>query len=244
MFITDVLIYIETIVMGTISLAGSLFDPHGHFQHRCARIWSRMILSSSRVKVSVRGLENIEPGRTYVYCANHLSLMDIPVIFGRIPAEFRILAKKGLFSVPFMGWHLRRSGHLSVDRSNARAAMRSFDEAVRKLRSGSSVFFFPEGGRSDDGTLKPFKSGPFLLAIKAGLPIVPVAVQGTREVLLTGSMYIHPGRVQLAVGKPIPTGGLTVKDVDWLTRKVHTDIAVQLACEPQGHKEHQVHKVE
>ncbi|MCX6616068.1 MAG: 1-acylglycerol-3-phosphate O-acyltransferase [Acidobacteria bacterium] len=225
MLFTDVLIYLETAVMGTISLAGSLFDPHGRFQHRCARIWSGMILVTSRVKVRVHGLENIDPRATYIYCANHQSLMDIPVIFSRIPAEFRILAKKGLFSVPFLGWHLRRSGHLEVDRSSPRGALRSFEQAARQLRQGASIFFFPEGGRSDDGTLKPFRPGPFLLAIKVGVPIVPVAVKGTRQVLPMGSMYIRPGAVELMVGKPVATAGLSLRHADRLTAAVHNQIA-------------------
>jgi 1-acyl-sn-glycerol-3-phosphate acyltransferase len=225
MLFTDVLIYLETAVMGTISLAGSLFDRHGHFQHRCAQIWSRMILVTSRVKVQVRGLENIDPRATCIYCANHLSFMDIPVIFSKIPVEFRILAKKGLFSIPFLGWHLRRSGHLEVDRSSPRGALRSFEQAARQLRQGASIFFFPEGGRSDDGTLKPFRPGPFLLAIKAGVPIVPVAVKGTREVLPMGSMYIRPGAVELTVGKPVATAGLSLRDADRLTAAVYDQIA-------------------
>lgn len=225
MLFTDVLIYLETAVMGTISLAGSLFDSHGHFQHRCARIWSRMILFSSRISVAVSGLENIESGRAYVFCANHLSLMDIPVLFGKIPVEFRILAKKGLFSVPFLGWHLRRSGHLAVDRSNPRSALRSFEQAGRRIHAGVSLVFFPEGGRSKDGALQPFKHGPFLLAIKAKAPIIPVAIHGTREVLRIGSMYIHPGRVQVTVGKPISSQGMSVKDVDRLAEAVRLEIA-------------------
>lgn len=234
MLFTDVLIYVETAVMGSISLAGSLFDPHGRFQHRCAQTWSRMILFTSRIKVSVRGLENVQPGLTCIYCANHASFLDIPVIFGKVPIEFRILAKKGLFSVPFLGWHLRRSGHLPVDRSSARAAMRSFEQAARQLRGGVSIFFFPEGGRTDDGTLKPFKSGPFLLAIKAGVPIVPVALKGTREVLPMGSMYIRPGRVEVTVGKPIPTADFTLRDADRLTQAVHDEIARCLR--PEDHR--------
>ncbi len=240
MFFTDVLIYIETAVMGTVSLTGSLFDPHGHFQHRCAQIWSRMILWSSRIQVRVHGLENLDPGLTCIYCANHVSFMDIPVIFGKIPIEFRILAKRGLFSIPFLGWHLRRSGHLPVDRSNPRAAMRSFEQAARRLRSGSSIFFFPEGGRSDDGVLKPFKPGPFLLAIKAGMPIVPVALKGTREVLPTGSMYIRPGTVDITIGKPIPTRDLSLRDSDRLTAMVYDTIAQ--ALQPQRLEEHEAHK--
>ncbi len=222
---TDPLICLYTIVMGTISVAGSLFDPEGRFQHRCAQIWSRMILATSRVSVRVEGWENIEAGRAYIFCANHLSLIDTPVVFGKLPIEFRILAKKSLFRIPFLGWHLRRSGHFPVDRENPRAAMRSLEQAAQKMRSGASLFFFPEGGRSRDGRLLPFKAGPFLLAIKAGVPVVPVAIRGTREVLPIGSIYIRPGPVEMSVGKPIPTTGMTLKDVDRLAAEVREQVA-------------------
>lgn len=242
---TDPLICLYTIVMGTISVAGSLFDPDGRFQHRCAQIWSRMILATSRVSVRVLGWENIEAGRAYIFCANHLSLIDTPVIFGKLPVGFRILAKKGLFRIPFLGWHLRRSGHLPVDRENPRAAMRSFEQAAQKIGAGTSLFFFPEGGRSRDGRLLPFKSGPFLLAIKAGAPVVPVAIRGTREVLPIGSIYIRPGQVEVRVGKPIPTAGMTLKDVERLSAEVWEQVARSLpgeSLEAVGHQQSAVSK--
>ncbi len=224
MLFTDLLIYLYTIVLGTISLAGSLFDPRGRFQHRCAQVWSRMILATSRISVKLVGWENIEPGRAYIFCANHLSLIDTPVVFS-LPMEFRILAKKGLFQIPFLGWHLRRSGHLPVARDSPRAALRSFEQAARKIREGTSLFFFPEGGRSEDGRLQPFKTGPFLLAIKAGVPVVPMALRGTREILPIGSMYIRAGRVEVEVARPISTEGMTLKDVDRLAAEVREQVA-------------------
>ena len=229
--VTDPLICLYTIVMGTISVAGSLLDPRGIFQHRCAQIWSRMILATSRVAVRVRGWENIEPGRAYIFCANHLSLIDTPVIFGKLPIQFTILAKKSLFRIPFMGWHLRRSGHLPVDYENPRAAMRSFEQAAQKLRAGASLFFFPEGGRSRDARLRPFRAGPFLLAIKAGVPVVPVVILGTREVLPIGSINIRPGQVEVVVKQPIPTAGATRKDADRLAAEVREQIACSLPGE-------------
>ena len=223
--VTNPLICLYTIVMGTISLAGSLVDPKGSFQHRCAQVWSRMILVTSRVAVRMQGWENVEPGRPYIFCANHLSLIDTPVIFGKLPVQFRILAKRGLFRIPFLGWHLRRSGHLPVDRNNPRAARRSFERAAQKIRDGNSLFIFAEGGRSRDGRLQPFKAGPFLLAIKAGAPVVPVAILGTREVLPIGSICIRPGQVEVVVKKPISTAGMTRKDADRLANEVGEQIA-------------------
>ncbi len=229
--VTNPLICLYTIVMGTISVASSLVDPRGAFQHRCAQIWSRMILATGRVRVRVRGWENVEPGHAYIFCANHMSLIDTPVIFGKLPVQFTILAKKSLFRIPFMGWHLRRSGHLPVDYENPRAARRSFEQAAQKLRTGSSLFFFPEGGRSRDLRLRPFRAGPFLLAIKAGVPVVPVVILGTREVLPIGSINIRPGQVEVVVKQPIPTAGTTRKDADRLATEVREQIARSLPGE-------------
>lgn len=230
-FITDPLIYLYTVVMGTVSLAGSLFDRHGNFQHRVARLWARMILVTGRASVRVEGLENIESGRAYIFCANHLSLIDTALVFGKLPVQFRIFAKKSLFKIPFLGWHLRRSGHMPVDVRNVRASLHSFEQAAQRVREGFSVFFFPEGGRSADGRLKAFKPGPFLLAIKAGVPVVPVAISGTREILPIGSLYIRPGTARLVIGKPIPTEGMTKKDLDRLTMMVRAEIARFLPSE-------------
>src|SRR5574337_1316320 len=180
---TNLLIYFYTAVCGTLSLLGSLFDARGRWQHACARLWSWLILKTSFVRVRVEGLENVDPGQTAIYCANHQSAMDIPLLFVHLPVQFRFLAKRSLFKFPFMGWHLRRSGHIPVDRDRPREAMKSLEEAAKKIRVGSSVVLFPEGRRSRDGRIGPFKSGSFYLAILSGVPIVPITLNGTRWVL-------------------------------------------------------------
>jgi len=215
--VTIPLIYLSTIFWGTLSLFVSFFDKTGHAQHWCARWWARTLLAVSRIRVTVRGMENVPADQTCVFAANHQSYMDIPVLFGYLPGQFRIMAKSTLFYLPFLGWHLKRSGHMPIERANPRRAARSLLEAATHVKNGTRVFVFPEGGRSLDGHLAEFKAGTFLLAIKAGVPVVPVTVNGSRNVLLMNSWHIRPGRVEVIFHAPISTTGM------------HSDSAVELS---------------
>jgi 1-acyl-sn-glycerol-3-phosphate acyltransferase len=216
--ITLPLFYLFTVFMGTISLALSLVDARGTAQHACARFWARGLLWMARVRVRVRGLEHIAPDETYVFAANHQSYMDIPVVFAHLPANFRIMAKSSLFHIPFLGWHLRRSGHLPITQNNPRRAARSLLEAAGHVAAGTPVFVFPEGARSADGSVAEFKPGTFLLAIKSGKPVMPMTLIGVKDVLPMESYYLRPGDVELVLHAPIPTTGM------------HTDSAPQLAA--------------
>jgi len=191
-----------TTVLGTVSLASSLFDRTGRFAHGCARLWSRLILVTTGVRVRVEGLEALEPGKTYIFVSNHQSIYDIPVIFWWLPYQLRIIAKESLGSFPFLGWHLRRTGHLLVDRRNPDRSgiLRRWRELVV---NGLSLIIFPEGTRSPDGKVGRFKAGSFMLAIEAGLPIVPVSIVGTRHVMRKGRLTVEPGDVTLAIHPPI-----------------------------------------
>jgi 1-acyl-sn-glycerol-3-phosphate acyltransferase len=223
--VTLPLVYLSTVVFGSVSLVVSLFDATGRGQHACARVWARSLLLFAGVRVVVRGLENIAPGRTYIFAANHQSYMDIPVAFARLPVNFRIMAKASLFHIPFLGWHLRRSGHLLVERDNPLRAARSLLAAASHIRSGTPVFVFPEGGRSPDGHFQEFKAGMFLLAIKAGVPVIPVTLNGTRAVLKMRSWNIRPGRVEMILHAPIPTEGLHFRAAQELSARVRDTIA-------------------
>jgi 1-acyl-sn-glycerol-3-phosphate acyltransferase len=237
LLITDPIIILATIVMGSISLLTSLFDSAGRAQHQISRIWSRMLLAVSGVKMRIEGLEKIDPGATYVFVANHRSFMDIPVLLAHLPLQFRFLAKKGLFLIPFLGTHLRRAGHLPVVKDNPRASLKSMSDAVRLLRErGMSVMLFPEGGRSKDGELQEFIEGAAYIAVKSGVPIIPLAMTGTREVLPMGSLQIMSGIVELRIGDPIPTANLTMKDRATLTQTMHDRVAdlLRSASQPQG----------
>jgi 1-acyl-sn-glycerol-3-phosphate acyltransferase len=219
-FVTDPLIVLATAVYGTVSLATSLFDATGRAQHRVASAWARMLLRIAGVRVRVEGIERIAPGGSYVFVSNHLSYMDIPAVLPNIPVQFRFLAKKGLFHVPFIGYHLRRAGHIPVHREDARASLKTMAEAARIVSGrGASVLVFPEGGRAP-AEMRDFKEGAAYIAIKAGVPAVPLGLSGTREVLPMDTLLVKPGQVVLRIGEPIPTNGLGMHDRHTLTRQL------------------------
>jgi len=221
---TNLLIYFYTALCGTFSLLSSLFDDSGRWQHSFARLWSWLILTTSGIRTRVEGMENLNPEEPAIYCANHQSAMDIPILFVNLPVQFRFVAKRSLFRMPFMGWHLKRSGHIPVDRDRPREAMRSLDAAAEKIRAGSSVVLFPEGHRSRDGNMRPFKSGSFYLAIQAGVPVVPITLNGTRAVLKPDTYHVRAGPTEMIVHPAIPTRGLTLRDVDAFCGKVRAQI--------------------
>jgi 1-acyl-sn-glycerol-3-phosphate acyltransferase len=200
-------ITLYTIVLGTLSIGSSLFQKSGYFAHWCARTWSRLILKTTGVTVDVVGLERLEPGRTYVFVANHQSIYDIPILFASLPYQLRIIAKESLGRFPFLGWHLRRTGHMLVDRK--RPARAVFSWAAGLTAHGLSLVVFPEGTRSQDGRVAAFKGGSFFLALDAHLPVVPLSVVGSRHVMLKGRLATYPGRVRLVVHAPIETTGLS-----------------------------------
>ena len=197
-------IAIYTIVLGFLSVTSSVFDRRGYFAHGCARAWSWLILATTGVEVTVEGLGRVVPGKTYVFVANHQSIYDIPVLFWSIPFQLRIIAKESLGRFPVLGPHLKRTGHMLVDR---RRPDRSgiFGWASALTAKGLSLIIFPEGTRSRDGHLGKFKGGGIMLAIQAGLPIVPISVVGSRHVMKKGELTTRPGRVRLVVHDPIET---------------------------------------
>jgi 1-acyl-sn-glycerol-3-phosphate acyltransferase len=193
-----------TILLGTLSVLSTLVDRRGHAAHWCARAWSWLILATTGVEVSVTGLDCVDPGRTYVFVSNHQSIYDIPVIFASIPFQLRIIAKESLGRFPFLGWHLRRAGHLLVDRTNP-DRQRILDQWRRLLANRICLIIFPEGTRSADGRVGRFKAGGFLLALEAGLTIVPLSISGSRHVMTKGRLATRPGHVTLTVHDPVVT---------------------------------------
>lgn len=195
-------IAVYTITLGAASVASTLFDRRGSFAHGCARLWSWLILATTGVEVTTTGLERLARGRTYLFVANHQSIYDIPILFWSLPFPLRIIAKASLGRFPVLGSHLKRTGHLLVDRRRPdRAAVSAW---VRSLTAhGLSAIVFPEGTRSRDGFVGPFKGGSFYLAMQAGLPIVPVSVVGSRHVMCRGQLTTKPGHVALVVHAPI-----------------------------------------
>jgi 1-acyl-sn-glycerol-3-phosphate acyltransferase len=225
LFLSTPLIALSTIFMGTLSILASLIDGTGNTQHRLARIWARSLLAFGFVRVRTEGREKLDPAATYVFVSNHASYMDIPAILSELPFQFRFFAKKSLYKIPFLGTHLKRAGHLPVDRSNARHSLKSMTEGARIIAERRiSVLLFPEGGRAPKG-LREFKEGAAYIAIKAGVPVVPMALVGMREVLPMGSIHLRSRRVELRIGDPIPTTGMKPADREELTRRLYAEIS-------------------
>jgi 1-acyl-sn-glycerol-3-phosphate acyltransferase len=220
----DPLIILSTIVCGLVSLFAS-----GESMIKTARVWARSLLAIAGVRVKVEGLEKLTPGASYVFASNHLSYMDTPVILANIPADFRFMAKDGLFKIPLLGTHLGQAGHIPVPRGDPRAAVKTLTLAADTIRNRNiSLLIFPEGGRSHDGVLQPFKDGAAYIAIKAGVPIVPLAISGTHEILAMHSATFHRGNVILRIGDPIPTTGLTLHDRKSLTETAREKVVSML----------------
>jgi 1-acyl-sn-glycerol-3-phosphate acyltransferase len=190
-------------LLSVLSVFFSIFDGSGHLQHWCARRWSDFIFFVSRVRVEVDGLEKLSQQRGYVLVANHLSMFDHWAFLSYLPFQFRFAAKSSLFKIPFLGWHLRRSGNLPVYFGSPRQTLKGYQEVARKIRSGISLVIYPEGGRTFDGVMQRFKRGPFLLARTAEAPIVPVTIIGAHLLLKRGSMVIRPGTMRLIVHDPL-----------------------------------------
>ena len=185
----------------------SLFDRDGDFGHRCARAWAWLILKTTGVGVRAIGLENVDPAQSYIVAANHQSIYDIPIIFATLPLQLRIVAKESLGRIPFLGWHLQRTGHLLVDRQNPGAGI--LKRMAGLVRAARSLIVFPEGTRSVDGGVARFKGGIFLLAIDSSLPVLPVSIARSRYVMRKGQIMVCPEEVTVTVHRPISTTGVT-----------------------------------
>ncbi len=220
--------FIVTALFGTLALIASLWAKTGRTQHRIAQIWARACVLASGAKLIVRGAANLRASPVAVYAANHTSYMDTPVIFSTLPFQFRILAKKELWSLPFIGWYLNRSGQIAVDTDNPRATLSSLSNGVKALRAGMPLFVFPEGSRTPDGELKAFLAGAAFLAIRAQVPVVPIALSGVYDLLPIHTSHFYPCRVSLTAGEPIETAGMTPRQVDELSERLRSEIARML----------------
>ena len=217
-------IALYTIVLGTLSLTSSLFQKTGYFAHWCARTWSRLILATTGVRVTVVGLDRLDRNVTYVFVSNHQSIYDIPILFWSLPYQLRIIAKESLGGFPFLGWHLRRTGHMLVNRRRPERT-KIFGWASRLTTNGLCLIVFPEGTRSRDGRVARFKGGSFYLALQAGLPIVPISLVGSRHVMWKGRLATYPGTVKVVVHDPIETTTLAEADPREFAERVRQIIA-------------------
>ncbi|MCY1014302.1 lysophospholipid acyltransferase family protein [Pyxidicoccus sp. MSG2] len=183
-------------------------------------LWSPVLLWAGGAKLEVLGQENVDPKRPTIYVANHQSTIDIPAHFMAVPVPFRYVAKSQLKWVPFIGWYLALAGHVFVNRSNRAKAIASLDSAAAKIRGGVSIFLYPEGTRSPDNRILPFKKGPFALALKSRVPICPVTIEGSGKLMPKSTWNITPGPVRVKIGKPIDTTGFAEDDREGLARAV------------------------
>jgi 1-acyl-sn-glycerol-3-phosphate acyltransferase len=218
------LIILSTACFGIVSFLISLFDRTPPRQLKVARAWARTLVRIAGVKVTVEGLDRIQPGGNYVFVANHVSYMDIPVVLGNIPEDFLFLAKAGLFKLPFLGTHLKTAGHVLVPLENPRSAIKTLQHTAALLHDGRSTLVFPEGGRSESGVLQEFKDGAAFLAIRAQIPVVPMAMIGLRNILKMHTLTFHRGSVTLRIGEPISTAGMTTHQRAQLTAELRQKI--------------------
>ncbi|MDQ1330685.1 MAG: 1-acyl-sn-glycerol-3-phosphate acyltransferase [Thermodesulfobacteriota bacterium] len=213
-------IVLTTGIFGILAILASFVDLKGRLPHKVAGIWARSILAASPIEVTVTGLSNIDPAKSYVYMSNHQSNYDIPVLLGHLPVQFRWLAKIELFRIPLFGYAMKRAGYICIDRSNRESAFESLKKAAGIIRDGVSVMIFPEGTRSRDGNIGSFKKGGFVLAIESGVPILPVIIRGTFSVMPKSRLLIKPGKVTLEILKPVETTGFTRETKDALMEKI------------------------
>jgi 1-acyl-sn-glycerol-3-phosphate acyltransferase len=215
------LIALATGSFGCVSLVCGLWDKSGRQQHAVARAWAKVLLILSLSSVELVGAEKLRQHKVAVYVSNHLSYYDTPVLFAKLPFQFRILAKQSLWKIPFIGWYLNRSGQVPIDASSGRSAIAGLLRGAKALQSGLSLTIFPEGGRSATGQTTPFRSGAAFMALKAQVPLIPLTLIGTYELLPIHTYHFMPRPMKVIVGEPIPTEGLTTKDADALTKQLY-----------------------
>ena len=216
------LFFLFTGIFGCMSLAASCIEEDGRRQHTIARQWARASLRAVGARVTVIGQEHLVP--LAVYSSNHTSFMDTPVVFSSLPFQFRILAKQSLWKWPFIGWHLNRSGQIPVDEDAGSGSIAGLNQAIRALKGGMPLFIFPEGGRTQDGVLRPFMRGPAYISIRSRVPLVPMALIGTYELLPIHTHHFRPRPVKLVIGKAIDPTGYTIRQTDELTLRLRTEI--------------------
>jgi 1-acyl-sn-glycerol-3-phosphate acyltransferase len=213
-----------TVLCATAAFLAALVDRSGRTTRRVGGWWSRALLRLLRIEVEVAGAQNVPPGPA-VYAANHSSTVDILVVFGRLPVDFRIVFKQSVGFIPILGWSIWLAGHVPIDRSHPFRARRSLERAARRIASGTNVVVFPEGTRSLDGRVRLFRRGSFSLAIRAGAPVVPVSIVGVKDLVPRGIPSVRPGTVRVLIHPPVPSAGRTLEEVDRFAREVRAIVA-------------------
>ncbi len=224
-------IVVTTVGLGTLAFITFPFDRNGNIVHHYARWWAKIQLLVSGVRVKVGGLEHLDKERPYIYMSNHQGSYDIFALLSCLPVQFRWIAKKELFAIPILGWAMGAANYISIDRSGRRGALESIERAARKIKGGVSVVIFPEGTRSRDGSIQPFKRGGFTLALKSGVPIIPITINGSRDVMARDSMRVRPGEIRVSVDRAIQTTPFSLRERNVLMEKVRETIERNLAAD-------------
>ena len=218
-------IVIALLILGIVIFITYPFDRRGKVIHHYGRLWGKIALLVNRVKVRVEGIEHLKGEGPYIFMSNHQGTYDIFALLGHLPFQFRWLAKKELFSIPFFGWVMAAAGYISIDREGTRKTVEAMNEAAQKIREGMSVVIFPEGSRSPDGSIQPFKKGGFTLAIKSKVPIIPISIIGSREIMPKGKLTVTSGEIRIRIDHPIETQNYSLKDRKSLMEKVRQTIS-------------------
>jgi len=224
-------IVISTIGLSTLAFITFPFDRNGNIVHHYARWWAKIQLLVSGVRVKVMGLEHLGKKTPYIYMCNHQGNYDIFVLLSCLPVQFRWIAKKELFTVPILGWAMGAANYISIDRSGKREAFDSIERAAGKIKGGTSVVIFPEGTRSHDGSIQPFKRGGFTLALKSGVPIIPITINGSRDVMPRHSMRVRPGEIRITIDRAIETTRYSRGERNVLMEKVKEILERNLAAD-------------
>jgi 1-acyl-sn-glycerol-3-phosphate acyltransferase len=222
-------VVIATLALGVFAFITYPFDRKGKVGHYYARLWGKTALLANRVKVKIEGTEHLNGKGPYIFMSNHQSYYDVFALLGHLPYQFKWLVKKELFSIPFLGWTMAAVGYISVDRGGTRDTVEAMNEAAQKIREGMSVTIFPEGSRSPDGSIQPFKKGGFTLAIKSKVPIVPIAIDGSREIMPKNKFTVTSGEIRMLMDRPIETEGYSLKDREVLMKRVRETICRNFA---------------
>jgi 1-acyl-sn-glycerol-3-phosphate acyltransferase len=230
-FTGNLFLVLGSLILGTLATLVSWIPPRGSWMFGLARIWSRCLLAASGVRVQTHYAAELQPGASYVFLSNHQSLFDIPALLATCPGQVRFMAKRSLFRIPIFGWALAAGGFIPIDRGDRRTARQSFATATARLRGGVSILLFPEGTRAMTGTLLPFQRGGFLLALKTGLPIVPVGIQGSRAVQRRGNWAIRPGEIVVRYGAPLRPADYGLRRKGELIAEVRRQVASMAGLE-------------
>lgn len=226
-----IIYFLTTVILGTVAIILSIFDSSGNAPHLVARLWGKIQLKTTGTKVRIEGLDKIDPKQSYILVSNHLSNFDIFALLGYLPIQFRWTAKASLFRIPFLGWAMSRIGYIPIERESPKKAYKSMLQAAEKVKNGVSVMIFPEGTRSPDGHLQPFKKGVFLIALKSQAPILPITIKGTNKIMRKGDWRTYPGNVQIIIDQPLETKHVSPTEEEVLSAKVRQIIIKNLSTQ-------------